>query len=298
MLHPEDATLLAWRAGELTAPERKEVEVHLADCERCARAVASLDALLLPSRLGSEPSLFQVRRMQRELDQALDRTISAQRFYWAPPKVAAALVFAVFSGAAAAMTAAGIGPFASMVAEPKQAPAVKTAQKHTPVQEPTDTTSDVPTPEEPSPESAQNKSQDDDVDEREGTALAEAKARPMNEKRRLTKVAIVPNRPDPSSALAESKDVPQKDVAPGRSREIAIQADILSARQAARAGREQALKEGPASRLWVDVGDLFALSGQSQDALDAYVQALAGPRADTAEQRLEALVADDKWRAP
>jgi|GEM_PF-1851606 len=301
-LHPEDATLLAWRAGDLSASARKDVDAHLAQCEACTRHVGAFDAMLLAARDDAEPGPFQSRRMQRELDAALDRTISAQRFHWAPPKVAAAVVVAVFSGAAVAMTAAGVGPFASSTTEQRTSPAKVQTAEVAPVDAASKTPPDDTAPEAPSADAAGDEppaANTAPIEEREGTALARNdRRRTRKPHRQPAKVAKLPSRVRPDDTFAERKPVPAADTAPKKVREVATQAGTPSARQAARTGREQALKEGPRSRLWVDVGDLFALSGQSQDALDAYVQALAGPRSDAAVQRLDALVADDKGRAP
>jgi len=100
--HLDESRLYVWAVE----PEKGTAfeKTHVQKCTQCR------DALALLSSIHAEvadcaPSLFETRRMERELDALLDKEVSDQRRAWRPIQVVAALAIASFSGASLAYVA-------------------------------------------------------------------------------------------------------------------------------------------------------------------------------------------------
>ncbi|MFZ9889812.1 MAG: anti-sigma factor family protein, partial [Myxococcota bacterium] len=100
--HPEDATLLALLAGDLSTADAERLSAHLSDCPRCQGARQGFEAAL--ERLhqsGAEPSPFVVARLERTIFSRLAGTSPRPKLV--PRRTAAtAALMAGLSGAALA----------------------------------------------------------------------------------------------------------------------------------------------------------------------------------------------------
>ncbi|MCP4504489.1 MAG: hypothetical protein GY822_31665 [Deltaproteobacteria bacterium] len=308
--HPDDVQLLCVRAGDAPHELSLEVNGHLENCSECRVRADAFSVIVDVAQEDEAVNPFQSKRMERELNRQLDSLTLAQRRHWAPPKVVAALLVAAFSGATFAMTAGGWRPF-EPTPEVKASPPSAGHSSSVPVQiEKANSQKDAPVENDVLQNQAP-KLENVDENTHQGRALALALAQSSVGKKQKEHSAFKRRRMETNSPLFEKKnEETQLDVnaeknptsnslsaAPLRGREVAMLLGTPSAKDAAEKGRKQALQAEPSSPMWNDVGDLFSLAGQSHDAIDAYVRALAGSGSEKARSRLNSLLADEPSRS-